>query len=290
MTMISSMTGFARQTRKTAWGELAWSLRSLNNRSLDIHIHLPEHFRPLEAKCRRRLVDSFSRGRIDAALFFVRAPSDLKTQPVDESTLLSLLTYAHKIQEHAPAAPDLTVSEILRWPGVIRNDDEPGNELFDQAVELLAESTEALIQDRGREGKLLQEILQVKLREFKNGSIDARKLVPEAQQKLQERMAEKVAELKIEVDPGRLEQEIAMALVKLDVGEELDRIELHIAEMEKVLTEQAVAGKRLGFLLQELGREVNTLGSKTIHYPLNALAVDLKVTLEQMREQVHNVE
>ncbi len=288
--MINSMTGFAQRAEKTKWGDITWNLRSLNNRSLDISSHLPERFRPLEAKCRRQMVESFSRGRIDAFLQFVRVKSDLEARLLDEFVLQSLLAYSNKIREYAPTADGLTVAEILKWPGVIRDDDDSGEDLSALVLQSLARAIEDLKTDRGREGLLLEEVLRQKLQAFKISASEARTMVPQAQQQLQERLTEKMTQMDVEVEPGRWEQEVALLLVKLDVAEEIDRIDLHVAEFERVLAENLVAGKRLGFLLQELGREVNTLSSKTVHYPLNALAVDMKVTLEQMREQVQNVE
>ncbi len=288
--MISSMTGFARRVEETRWGEMTWSLRSLNHRSLDISIQMPERFRPLEAQFRRRIVESFSRGRVDAFLLFSRAVSATEKSRLDESVLQSLMVYAEEIKRRSPEAPELTVAEVLKWPGVIQIDEEPGEELSEALIQSLEDTLGDLIRDRHREGRLVEEILQEQLQQFKSGSVKARGLIPEAQARFQERMREKLAELDVEVDPARWEQEVGLMLTKLDVAEEIDRIDLHVAEFERVLAEDSVVGKRLGFLLQELVREVNTLGSKTLHHPLSSLSVDLKVTLEQMREQIQNVE
>lgn len=288
--MIASMTGFARRIEKTNWGEATWSLRTLNHRSLDVSLQMPDTFRPLESQCRRTLVESFSRGRIDASLSFSRAALSDDERLLDDEALESLLVYAQSIEQRVPGTPALSVAEILKWPGVIRTDAEPDQLLNEKIVGLLGETIADSIRDRHREGALVEDILIEKLKIFKADCIKARKLIPEAQQSLRDRMSEKLAELDIEVDPGRWEQEIGMALVKLDVAEEVDRIDWHIAEFEQVLAHDSVVGKRLGFILQELSREVNTLGSKTTYYPLNALTVEMKVTLEQIREQIQNIE
>ncbi len=288
--MIASMTGFAQRTDKTNWGEINWNLRSLNHRSLDIHVQLPEKFRILEAQCRRKLVESFDRGRVDASLTFTRTESDSDASLLDDTVLQSLIAYASSVQQHMPGIRALSVAEVLRWPGVMQADANPEQELTEIILQSLGETINDLEHDRAREGKLVKEIVVEKLEQFKASLSDARKLVPQAQQSLHDRMAEKLAELNIEVDPGRWEQEIGLTLVKLDVAEEVDRIDLHVAEFERALSQESVVGKRLGFILQELGREVNTLGSKTMHYPLNALAVEMKVSLEQIREQIQNVE
>jgi len=288
--MISSMTGYARQIKETDRGELTWALRSLNQRSLDIHINLPDHFRPVEAQCRRKLNESFERGRIDASLLFSRVPTGSETDLLDQAVLTSLFARAEEVQKHRPDAAALSIAEVLRWPGVICIDEEPDEAFFELTLQLLDESIEELTMDRRREGDQVEEILQDKLKLFKSSCDEARNLVPEAQQSLRERFKEKLEDLDVEVDPGRLEQEIGLALTKLDVAEEIDRIDLHVVEFDRVLAEDSVVGKRLGFLLQELVREVNTLGAKTLYFPLNSLTVDMKVILEQIREQVQNVE
>ncbi len=288
--MIASMTGFVRRIEKTNWGEVTWSLRALNHRALDINLQLPDMFRPLESLCRRTLVESFGRGRIEAALGYSRTALSTDALLLDDEVLQSLQVYADSVEARVPGSPALSVAEILKWPGVIRTDAEPEQPLNEKIVEVLDAAIADLTRDRHREGALVEAILMEKLKCFKADCMKARTLVPEAQQSLHERMTEKLAELDIEVDPGRWEQEIGLTLVKLDVAEEVDRIDWHVEEFERVLANEAVVGKRLGFIVQELGREVNTLGSKTVHYPLNALTVEMKVTLEQIREQIQNVE
>ncbi len=288
--MISSMTGFARQIKETDRGELNWALRSLNQRSLDIRINIPDQFRPVEAQYRRKLNESFERGRIDASLVFNRVSAGSETGLLDQAVLTSLFAHAEEVQKYSPDATALSIAEVLRWPGVISIDEEPDEAFFGLTLQLLDESIEELVMDRRREGGQVEEILQDKLKLFKSSCDEARKLIPEAQQSLRERFKEKLEELNIEVDPGRWEQEIGLALTKLDVAEEIDRIHLHVVEFERVLAEDSTVGKRLGFLLQELVREVNTLGAKTLYFPLNSLTVDMKVILEQIREQVQNVE
>ena len=288
--MISSMTGYARQIKETDRGELTWALRSLNQRSLDIHINLPDKFRPVEAQCRRKLNESFERGRIDASLLFNRVSAESEPDLLDQSVLTSLFAHAEEVQKHRPDAAALSIAEVLRWPGVICIDEEPDEAFYELTLQLLDESIEELTMYRRREGNQVKEILQDKLKLFKSSCDESKNLVPEAQQSLRERFKEKLEDLDVEVDPGRLEQEIGLALTKLDVAEEIDRIDLHVAEFERVLAEDSVVGKRLGYLLQELVREVNTLGAKTQYFPLNSLTVDMKVILEQIREQVQNVE
>ncbi|MYD78852.1 MAG: hypothetical protein F4239_08215, partial [Gammaproteobacteria bacterium] len=210
--MISSMTGYARQIKETDWGELTWALRSLNQRSLDIHIHLPDQFRPVEAQYRRKLSESFERGRIDASLLFNRVSARSETNLLDQSVLTSLFAHAEEVQKHSPDAASLSIAEVLRWPGVICIDEEPDEAFFEFTLQLLDESIEELAMDRRREGDQVEEIFQDKLKLFKSSCDEARKLVPEAQQSLRDRINEKLEDLDVEVDPGRLEQEIGLAL------------------------------------------------------------------------------
>ena len=288
--MMSSMTGFAQFVAEVEGGEAAWDLRSLNHRSIDIHLQLPELFRPLEAQCRRILATHLSRGRIDATLTFTTTGAESDDYGIDDSLLDLLLGYSKAVQQRTPDASALSVADILKWPGVIQADPKYDEILSEQVLQLLESATATLTAERQREGALIEDVLWDKLNLFKVGCAQANQLIPEAQQNLKDRFIEKLAELELEVDPGRWEQEIGLALVKLDVAEEIDRINLHVAEFERALQNESVVGKKLGFILQELGREVNTLGSKTSYYPLNSLAVEMKVTLEQMREQIQNVE
>lgn len=288
--MISSMTGFGRCVVNSKWGDFSWNLRSLNHRSLDINIQVPERFRALEAQCRRSIAESFERGRIDASLSFTHANPDFHTESLDVSLVRHLLQFNEEIQQQFPHATALSVAEILQWPGMISSGKHDDEELSKSIIGALNEALTDLSGDRRREGALVVEIVLEKLALFKDSCAQARILIPQAQKSMQDRFSEKLAELDLEVDPGRWEQEIALALIKLDVAEEIDRIELHVAEFERVLAEDSVVGKKLSFLIQELVRETNTLGSKTSHYPLSSLSVEMKVTLEQMREQIQNIE
>ena len=288
--MISSMTGFGRCVVNSQWGDFSWNLRSLNHRSLDINIQVPESFRALEAQCRRSIAESFERGRIDASLSFAHANPNFRAESLDVSLVRHLLEFNEEIQQQFPDATALSVAEILRWPGMISSGEDEDEELSKRIIGALNEALTDLSGDRRREGALVVEIVLEKLALFKDSCTQARKLIPQAQKSMQDRFSEKLAELDLEVDPGRWEQEIALALIKLDVAEEIDRIELHVAEFERVLAEDSVVGKKLSFLIQELVRETNTLGSKTSHYALSSLSVEMKVTLEQMREQIQNIE
>lgn len=288
--MISSMTGFGRCVVNSQWGDITWNLRSVNHRSLDIHINVSERFRPLEAKCRRMIAESFERGRIDASLSFLNANQEPRASSLDASLVQQLLAYNEEIQQQLPDSTGLSVAEILKWPGVINADQDDDEQLYEQVVASLDNALKNLTADRRREGALVEKLILEKLELFRHSCVQARELIPQAQQSMQERFSKKLAELDLEVDPGRWEQEIGFALVKLDVAEEIERIELHVTEFVRVLDEDSVVGKKLSFVLQEMSREANTLGSKTTHYPLSSLSVEMKVILEQIKEQIQNIE
>lgn len=284
------MTGFGRSVANSERGEITWHVRSLNHRSLDISIHLPERFRVLESKCWRPITEMFQRGRIDAALSFSRASSEFQTEMLDASVVRQLLAYSSEVQQKFPDAAALSAADILKWPGMISAGDNEDEAIVETILATLSSALTDLAADRRREGALVAEIILEKLSLFKDSCSEARELIPQAQNSMQERFSKKLAELDLEVDPGRWEQEIGLALIRLDVAEEIDRIDLHVAEFERVLAEESVVGKKLSFVLQELVREANTLGSKTPHYPLSSLSVEMKVILEQIREQIQNVE
>lgn len=288
--MISSMTGYARHIATTEWGEISWVLRSLNFRSLETQMHIPDMFYSVESRCRQTLAERFHRGKIEASLEVRYSHAKSPEAQLDDDLLKSLLDHANRIQERVPDAPGVSVSDILRWPGLVNLTVQPDEHLFESVLESLKLAADRLLAERQREGAQIADIMRDKLESVNDNIAKAQQLVPEAQQQLQDRFAERLGELEAEVDPDRLAKEIAIVTVKLDTAEEIERIKLHALEFHRVLEQESVVGKRLSFLLQELTREVNTLGSKTNYFPLNALAVEMKVLLEQMREQVQNLQ
>ena len=176
--MIASMTGFARRVEKTQWGEITWNIRSLNHKSLDVSMQVPEPFRALESQCRRAIVESFSRGRIDASLSVTRTGADCETPLLDEAALQSLLAYANSVRQWAPDAAPLTITEILRWPGVVNTDAAPEQELAQSVIATLGQTLADLTNDRQREGALVKAILVEKLEQFKTGSKESKTTYP----------------------------------------------------------------------------------------------------------------
>ena len=284
------MTGFARRVSESASGEFEWEIRSLNHRGLDIHVHVPEEFREVEIKCRRAVSSRFERGRIDASLKFLSGSGTSAGIGLNKPLLNQLFEYAYAAYQNRPDATTISITDLLRWPGVITNIETVNDDMLAAVVVALEETVDKLVQDRMREGEVIRSILRERFEVFKTGVKQLRDRLPQIETELRNRFAERLKSIDVNIEPGRIEQEIALCMMKLDVREEIDRIQLHIDEFERVLSEEQVVGKKLGFVVQELGREVNTLAAKSANYPISANTVEMRVVLEQIREQLHNVE
>ena len=287
--MISSMTGFARRIVETQWGVVQWEVRSLNHRGLDLVFRMPEIFASLEADCRRLLATKFSRGRIEITLRFDNSGAVSDLQEVDTNALSGLLKHVDSIQQLAPDTSSMSVRDLLKWPGVLKSTEVENTQLDETVLSAFKHLLTELEDDRLREGSQIQALLVDKIGELKNYENQMVELVAAAEEAERDRLVRKLRELESVVDPERVAQEIAIALMKGDVSEEVERFRLHVIELERVLLEEEVAGKRLGFVLQELGREANTISSKSAFYPLSTVLIDIKVVLEQIREQIQNI-
>ncbi len=287
---ISSMTGFARRVSNSASGEFEWEIRSLNHRGLDIHVHVPEEFREVEIKCRRAVSSKFERGRIDATLKILSGSGISAGIGLNESLFNQLLEYAYAAYRNKPDAAMISIAHLLRWPGVITHIETVNDDMLAAVVASLEETVDELVRDRMREGHVIRSILRNRFEVFKSGVKQLREQLPQIERELRNRFAERLKSIDVNIEPGRIEQEIALSMMKLDVREEVDRIQLHVDEFERVLSEEQVVGKKLGFIVQELGREVNTLAAKSANYPISANTVEMRVVLEQIREQLHNIE
>ena len=287
--MISSMTGFARRIEKTQWGAIQWEARSLNHRGLDVSFRLPDTLISLEPKCRRILSARINRGRIDAFLRLDRSETDTSTFELNTNVLKEFLAHAENVRQFTPESSPISVNEVLKWPGVLTANEEESTELNQIILDTFEELVSDLDNDRVREGERIQTLLVEKVEELKQFQVRLVEMVSDAEAAERDRLKTKLAGLDIEIDADRVAHEIAIALIKSEVNEEVDRFQVHLNELERVLLEENIAGKRLGFLLQELGREVNTMSAKSAYVPLSTLLVDVKVTLEQIREQIQNV-
>ncbi len=289
--MIASMTGFARREATGPWGTLICEARSVNHRFLEPGLRLPEELRSLEPDVRQSIMRELKRGKVDVTLTYRAAQGAERALELDAEALERLLGRLAEVSSRMPpgASPG-TALEVLRWPGVIRNADTGTEALLGAARQLTAATLAELAATRAREGQRLYELIEQRCTGLAVLVEQVRARLPEVHTRVRTRLAERVAELTANVDPERLEQELALLLQRLDVDEELDRLGAHIEEIRRVTQGNEPAGRRLDFLMQELNREANTLSSKSQDLETTRAAVDMKVLIEQMREQVQNVE
>ena len=288
--MLHSMTGFARQSAETDLGTLTWELRAVNHRYLDMQFRLPEEFRPHEQAFRQQISQKLRRGKVECMLHFRRA-FDRQNEMQIDTELVDVLSarieeVAAKLVEKTPIDP----IDVLRWPGVVKQAELDAEPLFAMADSLLGETLEAMTDMRTNEGKRIAEMLEARCAEIDKIAASSRKRMPEILEAVRNKQQERIAKLDVDADPARLEMELALVAQKMDVDEELDRLESHVKEIRDVLGKSEPVGRRLDFLMQELNREANTLASKSADTETTRAAVELKVLIEQMREQIQNVE
>ncbi|MFV9684637.1 YicC/YloC family endoribonuclease [Pseudomonas sp. NY15367] len=287
--MVHSMTAFARNEQATAHGTLSWELRSVNHRYLEPHLRLPDAFRDLEGAVREALRQGLSRGKVECTLRFAEESAGKQLQ-VDSERARQLIAAAEQvaalIQQPAPLNP----LEVLAWPGVLVADSADPQALNAAALKLFDQALGELKAGRAREGAELAKLLNERLDSILDEVAALRELVPQMLAGQRTKIETRFAEMQAELDPQRLEQELVLLAQKSDVAEELDRLSTHVSEVRRVLKAGGAAGRRLDFLMQELNREANTLGSKAFDPRSTQAAVNLKVLIEQMREQVQNIE
>jgi uncharacterized protein (TIGR00255 family) len=283
------MTGFARRERHHPWGLLAWELKTVNHRYLEVGCRLPEEFRAAEADFRQAVSSAVRRGKVECSLHF-RPAVVAGALEIDVEVLAALTARAEQLAAQAGPAARIEVLDLLRWPGVVRDQSRDSAVLIAAAQALLGEALIELARFRDSEGGRLREALEQRcngLMEIVGRVVDR---LPEVRARMRAKLLDRVAQLTADVDHDRLEQELAILAQRLDVDEELDRLRGHVAEVRKAFAGQEPAGRRLDFLMQELNREANTLSSKSQDIETTRAAVDMKVLIEQMREQVQNIE
>jgi len=288
--MLRSMTGFARCERATAAGLLAWEVRSVNHRFLEISLRLPEELRGSEADFRRAIGTVARRGKVDAAFYFRPTANGDRELSLDDALLDRLIEDAVAVQRRLGEAGQIDAVDLLRWPGVVRETERDSTPLAATAMDLLAEALAAFTTSRAGEGERISEMLASRAAQVRGIAEEVAARLPEVQARIRAKLQERVASLGAEGNPERLEQEIAILIQKMDVAEELDRLRSHVEELTATIASGETVGRKLDFLMQEFNREANTLSSKSQDVETTRAAVELKVLIEQMREQVQNVE
>jgi uncharacterized protein (TIGR00255 family) len=288
--MIHSMTGYAVASADITGGTLNVELRTVNSRYLDIQFRVADELRMLETGLREAITAQLSRGKVDCRLSFSTAATGPRAQALNMDALEELKKLAEIVRREFPVATPLSAADVLRWPGMMAEGRVSESELREQAGKLAKTAIRDLMAARSREGAKLAAVILERVAAMRKAVAVVAPLIPEAIAAYQEKLAQRLREALGSADDERLRQEIAVFGMKIDVDEELQRLKTHLDEVERVLSKGGAAGKRLDFLMQELNREANTLGSKAASQPISDCALELKLLIEQMREQVQNIE
>lgn len=288
--MTSSMTAFTRQQSEQDWGSLTWEIRSVNHRYLETSVRLPDIFRGLENQIRERVRKSMSRGKVECQLRYNAQEGAGGSIAINEELVQQLLQANRNIQRLLGEQHPLNSMELLRWPGVIAEQQLDHDALESAALSLFRQALDDLIATREREGSDLEGFLEQRIDSIRELVATLREKMPQILIAQRQSLHDKLQDLQVELEPTRLEQEIALLAQKADVDEELDRLDSHLGEVKRILKASGQKGRRLDFLMQELNREANTLSSKSIVVESTRGAVEIKVLIEQMREQIQNIE
>lgn len=287
--MIASMTGFAAITRPVAGGTLTFDIKSVNSRFLELVFRFPEELRELEMPLRDLLGKQLARGKVECRAGWSLVAGDA-TETLDQARLQTLLRLAQEVRMVNPDSRGLSTADLLRWPGVVRTAALDWEALLPEYQGMAAEAVAALKLVRQREGARLVDLIRERTAAMRQLVARAEPLIPAAQQAFAEKARAKLMEVMGNAEDERIRQEIILYAVRTDVAEELGRLMVHLDEVERVVSTDGQAGKRLDFLMQELNREANTLGSKSVSSQVSAIAMELKLLIEQIREQVQNIE
>ena len=288
--MLNSMTGFARKTAETPFGTMTCEMRAVNHRFLDIQFRLPEGLRSKETELRNHIGASVRRGKVECALYLKKSTATGTELHVNEALVEQLAARACEISRILPETHALDPIDVLRWPGIVAEPEIDTEPLFEVAAALVGKTLKALENMRANEGKRISEMIESRLEEVLSIASTVRERIPDVLDAVRARQKERIDKLDVEADPARLETELALIAQKLDVAEELDRLESHVSEVRTAMDNDEPVGRRLDFLMQELNREANTLGSKSADTETTSATIELKVLIEQMREQIQNVE
>ena len=285
-----SMTGFSRQDAKLEWGALTWEIRSVNHRYLEPHFRLPETLRALEQPLRERVRKQLHRGKLEATLHLQTGQGSDTELGINLALAQQVANATLQINDLLTNAAPVSALELMKWPGVIQSQDVDADAVATEVLNLFDAALTQLLANRGREGAELKRFIEQRLDAIAEQVIEVRQLMPTILEGQREKLRTRLEELTAELDQERLEQEIVLLAQKADVDEELDRLDTHVTEVRRTLNQKGAIGRRLDFLMQELNREANTLSSKSIVSETTQAAVELKVLIEQMREQIQNIE
>lgn len=287
--MIYSMTAFARQEIKQDWGTAVWEIRSVNQRYLETYFRLPENFRGLENNLREKLRTHLTRGKIECSLR-IESAQQIGQLQLNQALAQQVLQSLQWLKSENANEGEINLTDVLRYPGVV---EAPQQDLDRISLDLLS-GFDALLDEfiamRGREGEKLQDIIGQRLTAIEAEAAKVRAQMPQILQWQRERLLQRFEEVQVQLEPQRLEQEMILLAQRVDVAEELDRLQMHVKETQRILNKGGAVGRKLDFMMQELNRESNTLASKSINADVTASTVELKVLIEQMREQIQNLE
>ncbi|MFM5713895.1 YicC/YloC family endoribonuclease [Aeromonas allosaccharophila] len=287
--MIHSMTAYARKEFKGDWGTAVWEIRSVNQRYLETYIRLPEQLRSLEPVLRERFRAKLQRGKVECNLRFEAAQADAKQLHINEELARLIIDSANWVMKEAGQG-QLNPVDVLRWPGVMAAAEQDMDAVATELLGGFDQTMEDFLASRASEGANLKALIEQRLAGIQVEVKKVRVHLPQIIEWQRQKLTDRLAEAKVELDPARIEQEIVLLAQKIDVAEELDRLEMHINETNKIMKKGGACGRRLDFMMQEFNRESNTLGSKSINAEVTQSAVELKVLIEQMREQIQNIE
>lgn len=288
--MISSMTGFARESIATEFGVLSIELRSINHRYLETYFKLPEILRPFEANLRDLAQNQIKRGKVEIMFRLESSGTESEELVFNDDLAKKVIKLHRHANELLGTSNALSPSELMRFPNMLVATTPDPEQLEAITLETFNTALKSLIQNRQSEGSRINAVIEDRLTKIEALTKEAQTLRPEAAQRLRDKLIQRLQELQVEVDQQRLEQELVFAIQKLDIDEETDRLASHVAAMREALQRNDAIGRRLDFLTQEFNREANTLGSKSQDAQLTAIAVELKVLIEQIREQIQNIE
>ncbi len=288
--MIHSMTGYATASRELAWGAVSVELRSVNHRYLDLSFRMPDELRQTEQAMRETISAAITRGKIECRVSYALRPGAQGGNEIDATLLAQLLRLDAQVRAALPGARPLGVPDILRWPGMLGAEAMPVDEFRATATALLGEALREFAAARAREGAKLAAVILERAAGMRERIAAVKPRLPGIIAAFQEKLNAKLKEAMLSADDERVRQEITLFINKIDVDEELSRLATHLDELERIVGKGGASGKRLDFLMQELNREANTLGSKSADVEVTRVAMDLKLLIEQMREQIQNIE